>query len=80
MTLDVKALGGEGVVKDTEFTRGLLERQVKKEVPRQSSMLSEALRRADILKNMQGCSSCKARLENPHADYHLTAVIDSSKI
>lgn len=71
-----------------EFTESLHGRNV----------VSEARRRADILRLMQnksdsvelrmnsdgikinGCSRCKARLENPHADYHLTAVIDDSKI
>lgn len=64
------------VMLDNEFTRAL------KTGPRQepSPMLTEAARRAEILRKMQGCSKCKARLENPHADYHLTAVIDSSKI
>lgn len=28
------------------------------------------------LKQVGGCRKCQARLENPHADYHLTAVID----
>lgn len=59
---------------DNEFTRAL------KNGPTLSPMQKEAVRRADILRNMQGCSKCKARLENPHADYHLTPVIDSSKI
>jgi hypothetical protein len=59
------------------------------------NVVNEARRRADILRSMQntveiknnmdklklaGCSKCRARLENPHADYHLTAVIDDSKI
>lgn len=81
----------EGKIKDShlmvhnEFTESLHGKRV----------VSEARRRADILRGMQnaieikgdlekiqlgGCSKCRARLENPHADYHLTAVIDDSKI
>lgn len=44
------------------------------------NVVMEARKRADVLRNMQGCSKCRARLENPHADFHLTAVIDSDKI
>lgn len=68
-------LTDEDKMVDNEFTRALLGRPNT-----QNNMLKEAARRADILKNMQGCSKCRARLENPHADYHLTALIDDSKI
>lgn len=74
MTIDLAILAQSGPIKkDSEFVKSITQKEL-------SPMQKEAVRRADILRNMQGCSKCRARLENPHADYHLTAVIDSDKI
>jgi hypothetical protein len=37
-------------------------------------------KRRSIPETASGCSKCQARWANPHADYHLTALIDDSKI